>query len=157
MDIILSDLRGRPGFGGAVADRIWRAWWKSAGTPLDHVTGRVAEALSPSGFPLVLVAHAGDRFLGTASLIASDLAARPDYTPWVAAVWVDPDARRCGIGSALLRAISDKAFALGFDRLHLCANHDKAGFYAGLGWTVTETGVGTKRSNIMTLDPVSAA
>lgn len=157
MDVILSDLRGRPGFGGTVADRIWRAWRKPAGTPLDHVTDRVAEALSPSGFPLVLVAHAGDRFLGTASLIASDLAARPDYTPWVAAVWVDPDARRCGIGSALLRAISDKAFALGFDRLHLCANPDKAGFYAGLGWTVTETGVGTKRSNVMTLDPVSAA
>jgi len=124
---------------------------------LDHVTDRVAEALSPSGLPLVLVAHAEDRLLGTASLIASELAARPDYTPWVAAVWVDPDARCRGIGSALVRAISDKAFTFGFDRLHLCASPDKAGFYAGLGWTVTETGVGTKRSTIMTLDPVSAA
>jgi len=56
-----------------------------------------------------------------------------------------------------VRAISDKAFTFGFDRLHLCANPDKAGFYAGLGWTVTETGVGMKRSNVMTLDPVSAA
>ncbi len=156
MDTILSDLRGRPAFGATVADRIWRAWWKPAGIPLDHVTDRVAQALSPSGFLLMLVPR-GRPLSRQASLIASDLAARP-YTPWVAAVWVDPDARRRGIGSALVRAISDKAaFALGFDRLHLCANPDKAGFYAGRGWTVTETGVGTKRSNIMTLDPVSAA
>ena len=73
MDIILSDLRGRLAFGGTVAARIWQAWWQPAWTPLDHVTDRVAEALSPSGLPLVLVVHAEDRLLGTASLIASEL------------------------------------------------------------------------------------
>ncbi len=157
MDFILSDLRQSPAFAVTVADRVWRAWWEPAGTPLDHVVGRVAEALSRAGFPLVLVARAGDRFLGTASLIASDLAARPDYTPWVAAVWVDPDARCRGVGSALVRAVSDKAFALGFDRLYLCANPDKAGFYAGLGWTATEAGVGRKGLTVMTLESVSGA
>ncbi|MEI9926215.1 MAG: GNAT family N-acetyltransferase [Bradyrhizobium sp.] len=62
-----------------------------------------AENLTDTPIPLALVAHDGDAFLGTASVIPSDLAERPQLTPWIAAVWVEPQARRHGTGSALVK------------------------------------------------------
>lgn len=100
-DFTISDLRQRPDFCDTVADRIWRAWWQPHGHPLDHVTTRLRENLTATPIPFALVAHDGDTFLGTASVIASDLE-RPLLTPWVAAVWVDEDARKRGVGAALV-------------------------------------------------------
>ena len=40
---IISDLRRRPEFFEAVADRIWQAWWKEDGHPLDYISGRLRE------------------------------------------------------------------------------------------------------------------
>jgi len=97
MSFTISDLRQRPEFFDTVADRIWQAWWKADGHPLDRVSGRLRENLDVEPIPLALVAHEGATFLGTASVIASDLAERPQLTPWVAAVWVEPQARRRGM------------------------------------------------------------
>ena len=78
------------------------------------VEGLVQRNLNDEPIPFALVAHDGGTFLGTASVIASDLDARSQYTPWVAAFWVDPEHRSNGIGAALVRAGTDKAHALGF-------------------------------------------
>jgi GNAT superfamily N-acetyltransferase len=126
----ISDLRQRPVFFDTVADRIWRAWWKPDNHPLDHITGRLLENLTDTPIPLALVTHDGDTFLGTASVIASDLAERPRLTPWVAAVWVEPQARQRGIGRALVNHATQDCFALGFSRVYLCARpftRDRAG------------------------------
>ena len=98
----ISDLRQRPEFFDTVAERIWQAWWKPDNYPLGHITGRLRENMTETSIPLALVAHDGEAFLGTASVIASDLAERPQLTPWVAAVWVEPQARRRGVGGALV-------------------------------------------------------
>jgi hypothetical protein len=79
--LTISDLRRRPEFFDLVADRIWQAWWKSHGHPLGYISGRLAENMTARTLPLALVAHDGDRFLGTASVIASDLDERPQFTP----------------------------------------------------------------------------
>ena len=102
----ISDLRQRPKFFDTVADRIWQASWKANGYPLDYISGRLCENMSDSDIPFALVAHDGQAFLGTASVIASDLAERPQLTPWVAAVWVEPEARRTASRSALVVPIS---------------------------------------------------
>src|SRR3984893_13706554 len=94
----ISDLRQRPEFFDVVADRIWQAWWKADGHPLDYISGRLRENLNAEPIPLALVAHQGSAFHGTASLIASDLPERLHLTPWVAALWVEPQARRRGVG-----------------------------------------------------------
>ena len=96
----ISDLRQRPEFFDTVAERIWQAWWKPNNYPLGHITGFLRENMTDTPIPLALVAHHGEAFLGTASVIASDLAERPQLTPWVAAVWVDPQARQRGVGAA---------------------------------------------------------
>lgn len=89
----ISDLRRRPDFFDTVADRIWQQWWQVGCHPLRYISSRLRENIEPTPIPFALVAHDGDRFLGTASVIASDLEERPQLTPWVAAVWVEEKAR----------------------------------------------------------------
>src|SRR3954451_3033585 len=138
----ISDLRQRPEFFDTVADRIWRLSWKGAGTPLDYICGRLRENLDAEPIPIALVAHAGAEFLGTSSVIASDLEQRPQYTPWVAAVWVEPHARSRGVGSALVERAARDCFALGIGRAYLCARPALTAFYERLGWTPVERDIG---------------
>jgi predicted N-acetyltransferase YhbS len=135
------DLRERPEFAPLIADRVWRAWWKSKGHALAFIEGLVQQNLNAEPIPLAVVAHDGETFLGTASVIRSDLDVRPQYTPWVAAVWVDPMHRSKGVSAALVQVGAEKARALGFDPVYLCALPPKHGFYQWLGWRLVEAGV----------------
>jgi GNAT superfamily N-acetyltransferase len=98
--------------------------------------------------PLALVAHDSSTFLGTASVIASDLDERPEFTPWVAAVWVDVSARGRGVGAVLVDAAARACFALGFQRAYRCARVRMTGFYQRLGWTLIERRVGPHQLNV---------
>ena len=91
--------------------------------------------------PIALVAHRGDDFLGTASLIASDLDERPQYTPWVAAVWTEPQAREQGIAPALIERAVGGWFRAGLCQgLSLRRSAQRRDFYLRLGWTPIEDG-----------------
>jgi len=140
----IADLRQRPEFFDAVADRIWQAWWKPHGHPLAYIRDRLRENMEPGPIPLALVAHEDGHFLGTASVIASDLAERPQLTPWVAAVWVEPQARRRGVGAALVYRAAQACFALGIDRAYLCARRS-APISIG-GWGGQESNAASDRS-----------
>lgn len=135
------DLRERPEFASIIAERVWRAWWEPRGHALAFVDNLVQQHLDDEPIPLALVAHDGGTFLGTASVIASDLDERPQYTPWVADVWVEPEHRTKGIGAALVRAGADQARKLGFDPVYLWSLPPKHGFYERLGWHPVEAGV----------------
>lgn len=153
MPFTISDLRQRPEFLDTVAMRIWQAWWRDSGHPLDYISGRLRhENLNADRIPFALVAHDGTEFLGTTSVIASDLAERPQFSPWVAAVWVDPRARRRGIGGALVDHATQDCFALGIGRVYLCARPERSGFYQGLGWTPIERNVGPHRLSVFIRD-----
>ncbi len=152
LPFIISDLRQRPEFFDTVADRIWRAWWQPSGYPLDYIATRVRENIAPTPIPFALVAHDGKKFLGTTSVIAADLEERPELTPWVAAVWVEEDARRHGIGAALVDRATQDCFALGIRRAWLCARPRMSPFYEGLGWTVAERKVGPHQLGVFYRD-----
>jgi GNAT superfamily N-acetyltransferase len=140
----ISDLRERPEFFETVADRIWRAWWSDSGHPPEYIRGRLRENLNAEPIPIALVAHDGAAFLGTASVVASDLKERPRYTPWVAAVWVEPQHRSRGIGAALVERAAGHCFASGIDRAYLGALPALTDFYQGLGWIAVERSVGKR-------------
>src|SRR5258708_7842819 len=148
----IADLRQRPEFFDAVADRIWQAWWKPHGHPLAYIRDRLRENMEPRPIPLALVAHEDGHFLGTASVIASDLAERPQLTPWVAAVWVEPEARGRGIGAALVDRATRDCFALGVSRTYLCARPRMSRFYEELGWTIFERKVGSHDLSVFVRD-----
>ena len=148
----IADLRDCPEFQPLLADRIWRAWWQPRGTPLALIESRVADNLGSGPIPTAFVAHEGGRFLGTASAIAADMAERPRYTPWVAAVWVEPEARGAGLGAALVRHAAAAIFQMGCRRAYLSAAPHRRSFYEGLGWKVLEDGIGDDRMTVFVLD-----
>ena len=149
----ISDLRQRPEFLDTVADRIWQAWWRETGHPLDYIAGRLArENLNAEPIPFALVAHHGPEFLGTSSVIKADLPERPQLTPWVAAVWVEPQARGRGVGAALVDRAALDCFALGVERAYLCARRERAEFYQKLGWIPVERDVGPHPLDVFVRD-----
>jgi len=85
--------------------------------------------------PIAWVAHAAGQLLGTAALRVHDLEGREDLTPWLGGVFVGPDFRRQGIGTALCATVEDSARSLGAKTLYLFT-HDKQAWYSRLGWTV---------------------
>lgn len=123
----------------AVAAWLHAAWWAADGWPLQATRDFLAAARGPAP-PVTFVAEdpATGAPLGTATLDLDDLPARPDLAPWLASVWVAPEARRRGIASALVAAVEARAAALGHARLWLFTP-DKATYYAARGWTAAGT------------------
>jgi N-acetylglutamate synthase-like GNAT family acetyltransferase len=148
----ISDLRQQPAFFNAVVDRIWRAWWEVRGYPIEYIAERLLETMNAAPIPFALVAHAGAKFVGTVSVVVSDLLERPQYSPWVAAVWVDPEYRKHGAGAALVERAVRASFFLGIDRAYLCASRERRDFYAKRGWTRIEEDVGEGRLTVLTRD-----
>ena len=62
---------------------------------------------------------------------------RPELTPWLAGVYVEPFARGRGIGTCLVTRIEAEAHRLGFRSIHL-VTFDKADYYAKRGWLEVE-------------------
>lgn len=121
-----------------MADRVWRAFWKDGGHPLELLTGLVRHSLGAGPVPTTLVAHDGARFVGTVSVIACDEERRPDYAPWVAALWVEPEDRRRGVGAALVQRAVGLTLGTGAARVYLLSRERRRDFYEGLGWSVLE-------------------
>lgn len=84
-----------------------------------------------------LIALEGDQLLGGAALARADLAHRPDLGPWLACVFVDPDARGQGLAERLIEGICAEAKAKGVARMYL-HTQDKHDYYAKRGWTLLE-------------------
>jgi len=83
--------------------------------------------------PIALIAYWQGSPAGVVSLRTEDLHSRPDLSPWLSALYVDPPLRGHGVGRALVRATLDLADWLGYRRVHLFTT-DRQSFYAGLGW-----------------------
>lgn len=130
-----------PHFQETVSDRVWRAWWRDDGYPLKQINGWFQESLGSQTVPSTLVAHDGDEFRGTVSLIDNDMDERPGYGPWVAALWVDPEYRGNGVGRTLIETALEKAFTQGIDTVYLCATAENSAYYVSLGWQQIEENV----------------
>jgi N-acetylglutamate synthase-like GNAT family acetyltransferase len=70
----------------------------------------------------------------------------------VAAVWVEEEARRLGIGAALVERAVQDCFALEIGRAYLCARPHLLAFYTGLGWTAVETDLGPHHLTVFIRD-----
>ncbi|MBN1976389.1 MAG: GNAT family N-acetyltransferase [Anaerolineae bacterium] len=122
-----------------LASWVYNQWghWMPADIIPETLAREFEKRTIPSCIPETFVAVEGHAPLGTASLVIHDLAARRDLSPWLAAVYVAPEFRNQGVGSALVQAVTDEAQALGVERLYLFTP-DKMSFYGRLGWQALE-------------------
>ena len=115
----------------------------SSDKTLDDRIRHLTERCRNDDLPVTFVAaNDGDRveddeIVGTVSLVPHDLKSRMDLTPWVAAVFVKPEARGRGVGSRLVGFAETEAQRRGIPTLYLFTP-DKQRMYARLGWTTIE-------------------
>jgi len=117
-----------------------RTWGPATGRGYDGYVARLTGYLSRGPLPIALIALVGGRPAGTACVNLDDMATRPDLSPWLANLYVDPAFRRRGIGGALVRAAEAAARAAGHAQLHLYTPNQER-LYAALGWRVVERDV----------------
>jgi predicted N-acetyltransferase YhbS len=94
---------------------------------------RKEESRRLTGVPCAWVALLDGVPVGSVSLVASNMSTRPDLTPWLAALYVLPDHRGRGVGTALTRRCESEAAIAGYRRLYLYTSRAR-GYYQRLGW-----------------------
>jgi len=115
-----------------VATWIYDEFWRDKpGYSIETFEILLRKASDPDRIPLSLLAFADGTPAGTVNLVHSDSETRPHLHPWLAALYVVPEFRHRGIGSALCRALLSDAGRLGVGELFL--GTDIPDFYAALG------------------------
>src|ERR1700761_6970388 len=140
MAYLLTSLREQKRHLGTVAAWIHLTWWSDTATPVEAIEQWLATHLGDGGFPATLIAIEGDEICGTVSLHESEAEDRPDFKPYLGALFVKPEHRGKGLGVALVRAVELHAGRLGHAKLHLNAGDATSPFYEGLGWQIVERG-----------------
>ena len=110
--------------------------WRHLNPPGDTVDRRLRryrQECNAKRIPLMVVAHDGERVMGSARLVECDMETHPELSPWLASLYVHPDFRGRGIATALIQRIEQHAHALGHARLYLYTEDGEA-FYAPRGW-----------------------
>ncbi len=94
---------------------------------------RLKGRLNTDKAPLTLLAFDNGRAIGTASLVLREMTTHPELPYWLGDLYVVPEERGRGVGSALINAIVDQARHFGADYLYLYTA-DQMALYASKGW-----------------------
>ena len=148
MKFEISNLTAFPELKLIAADRIWNTWWRPHGHLFQVVTDFFDELPEARSIPFCLVAHDEGNYVGSVLGLVSDLEDRPELSPWIGALWVEPEFRKQGVAAALVRAALDELFALGHEVAFLCATTEKRGMYERLGWKLIEADVGEGKLDV---------
>jgi GNAT superfamily N-acetyltransferase len=127
----------RPEFVPVVARWLWNAFSRQSGRRLEQVQERVAASTARCGPPQTFVLLDDDEPVGTASLVAQDLDTRLDLTPWLAGVFVVPEARGRGHARLLVETVEAAGRAAAIPSLWLYT-HAAERIYARAGWRTVE-------------------
>jgi len=145
MALALTTIADRPDLAEPVARWLWEEWGRKKGRPFERTHGMIAARTARQGLEQCFVALEDGAPVGTASLAAEDADSRPDLSPWLASVFVAPEARGRGYARVLVTAVESAARVAGFPTLWLFTD-SAARIYASLGWvdagTVADHGRG---------------
>ena len=129
--MIIHPLYAAPQHASCVTEWLWRAFGADA-LPRAFFASIVEHSQTPGALPITFVAVEGERLLGTVGLWRCDLISRQDLYPWMAALYVAPEARGQGLAGKLQQHVSGYARAQGYTELFLySACRD---FYERFGW-----------------------
>lgn len=127
----------RPDLLPIVAEWLWREWWQRSGRSLEQTQAIYAACRAEVGAPQTFVLLADGVPVGTATLARKDLDERPDLTPWLAGVFVIPEARGRGCVRCLLAAFDEACRAASIGTAWLYTNTAERVYLRG-GWQVAE-------------------
>jgi GNAT superfamily N-acetyltransferase len=87
------------------------------------------------GIPWACVAFDRDTPIGYSAIFQEDWV-RPDITPWLTDVMINPDYQNKGIGKRLIELSKDHALHLGYPNIYLCtADKQIVPYYQQIGWS----------------------
>jgi GNAT superfamily N-acetyltransferase len=131
-------LADHPEFLPTLAQWHHREWgYLRPGDSVEARAGRMQTLCGHEELPTTFIAFSEGTLLGSAMLIAHDMDTRKELTPWLAGVYVAPEHRRKGIGSALVERVVECAERLGVARLYLYTPSAER-MYSKLGWSPME-------------------
>jgi N-acetylglutamate synthase-like GNAT family acetyltransferase len=130
-------LADRPDLAAIISAWIWNEWSKHDGFSYEETLEYVAASSGGEDIPQSFVLLVDGEPVGTSSLVAADLKERPDLTPWMASVFVIPEARRRGHVIPLIQAVEAAAVAASIPTLWLHTD-TAARIYASSGWRTAE-------------------
>jgi len=87
--------------------------------------------------PIRLIAKLDNKCVGTTAIVGNDLKCR-DYTPWLAALYVDEQYRGIKIGEQLIARVKAIVKELGYNEVYLRTEHTSK-YYRKLGWQFIES------------------
>ncbi|HCT8860062.1 TPA: GNAT family N-acetyltransferase [Klebsiella michiganensis] len=129
--MIIHPLYAAPQHASCVTEWLWRAFGADA-LPRAFFASIVEHSQTPGALLITFVAVEGERLLGTVGLWRCDLISRQDLYPWMAALYVAPEARGQGLAGKLQQHVIGYARAQGYTELFLySACRD---FYERFGW-----------------------
>ena len=101
--------------------------------PVEVAQAELASHRQRSAIPTTIIALEGEILLGSASLLVEDMPDFPPLAPWLASVYLIPERRGRGLGTALVRRVIAEARRLGVGRLYLFST-GAVPFYVARGW-----------------------
>ena len=133
----------------AVGNWIFDQWWSRRHDSAEVVFTWLRTHTQKDKVPYTVVALVEGIPVCSCSVIDNDCLHRPQYSPWVAAVFVKPEMRHHGIASAILQEAAAIAGRAGVKGLYIDCLAMTAPVYEKNGWQVYEREVGDKDSVVM--------
>ena len=120
-----------------LAQWFYTEWHAFDNRSVAAIEAQLAQNLNLDCIPITFVAHTHGDLLGTVSLDMSDLPPFDHLSPWLASLYVQPEARSAGIGGALVRHVQQFASSHGISTMYLWTP-GATRLYERCGWTVIE-------------------
>lgn len=112
-------------------------WHDFDGRALPAIESQLCENLNRDRIPITFLALSGSELVGTVSLDLVDLPSFDHLSPWLASLYVLPEARRRGIGTALVQHAQRFALANAISPLYLWTS-ESTRLYEKCGWTILQ-------------------
>jgi N-acetylglutamate synthase-like GNAT family acetyltransferase len=139
MTIAIDYLANHPQWLPILAEWTYSEWGKfDSNNSLQATIKRYEDRLNKDHIPLMLVAYSDSHPVGCVSLKETGMTIRPDYTPWLGSMYVNPKERRKGIGSQLMQRAIAESKKLLVPTLYLWTALAE-GFYLKYGFNTIES------------------
>ncbi len=135
MELVITYLKNHPEHVPLLASWMFNTWGHyNPQSSLEKAQIKLTEHLNTDSLPLTYIALRDNVPVRMCSLRIND-GIRPDLTPWLASLFVEPSMRGQGIGEKLIHVVAEKAWVMGYSSLYLLAfDQTLTNWYAKLGW-----------------------